>query len=80
MRLERGDETTMTIDLAARVAPIVGLELAAQLHASGDPIRDRAHLALLERLRKRLAPGATWRTEVPVQLQAICAAATRSWG
>ena len=58
----------MTIDLSARVAPIVGLELAARLHANGDPVRDRAHLALLERLRKRLAPAATWRTEVPVPI------------
>ncbi|TME11018.1 MAG: helix-turn-helix transcriptional regulator, partial [Chloroflexi bacterium] len=38
MRLERGGERTLTIDLIARLAPVVGLELAAQLHANGDPV------------------------------------------
>jgi hypothetical protein len=56
----------MTIHLVARVGPVLGLELAASLHPDGDPVRDRAHLALLERLRSRLPPGAGWRTEVPV--------------
>ena len=68
MRLERGGERTLTIDLIARLAPVVGLELAAQLHANGDPVRDRAHLALLERLRTRLPSGARWRAEVPVPI------------
>ncbi len=68
MRLERADRTSMTIDLVARVAPVVGLELAAALYQDGDPVRDRAHLALLQRFRSRLPPGAKWRTEVPVPL------------
>jgi hypothetical protein len=68
IRLERGDPTSMTIDLVARVAPVVGLELAAALHLDGDPVRDRAHLALLQRFRSRLPPGARWRTEVPVPI------------
>jgi transcriptional regulator with XRE-family HTH domain len=68
IRLERGDPTSMTLDLVARVAPVVGLELAAALHQDGDPVRDRAHLALLHRFRSRLPPGARWRTEVPMPI------------
>ena len=58
----------MTVDLAARMAPVVGLQLAASLYPYGDPVRDRAHLALLERFRVRLDPRLTWLTEVPVPI------------
>ena len=67
-RLERGDPTTTTIDLVARVAEVLGLELAASLHPNGDPVRDRGHLALLARLRERLPAVAQWRAEVPVPI------------
>lgn len=68
IRLERGDPTTTTIDLVARVAPTVGLELATALHPNGDPVRDRGHLALLGRFRERLPANTSWRTEVPVPI------------
>lgn len=67
-RAEHGDPATLTIDLAARIAPVVGLLLAASLHPNGDPVRDRAHLALLERFRLRLHRGLVWRTEVPMPI------------
>jgi transcriptional regulator with XRE-family HTH domain len=67
-RAERGDPNVLTIDLAARIAPVVGLRLAASLHPYGDPVRDRAHLALLERFRSRLHPSLSWRTEVPMPI------------
>jgi transcriptional regulator with XRE-family HTH domain len=67
-RLERGEPGTCTIDLVARVAEVVGLQLAASLHPNGDPVRDRGQLALLDRLRKRLGPTARLRTEVPVPI------------
>ena len=67
-RAERGDPNVLTIDLAARIAPVVGLQLAASLHPNGDPVRDRAQLALLERFRPRLHPSLSWRTEVPVPI------------
>ena len=67
-RAERGDPGTLTIDLAARIAPVVGLLLAASLHVDGDPVRDRAHLALLERFRLRLDHSLVWRTEVPMPI------------
>lgn len=67
-RLERGDPDAMTIDLVARVAPILGLELAASLHPNGDAVRDRGHLALLARLRVRIPTALGWRVEVPVPI------------
>jgi transcriptional regulator with XRE-family HTH domain len=67
-RAERGDPNVLTIDLAAHIAPVVGLRLAASLHPYGDPVRDRAHLALLERFRSRLHPSLSWRTEVPMPI------------
>ena len=67
-RAECGDPTALTVDLAARIAPVVGLQLAASLHPNGDPVRDRAQLALLQRFRPRLHPSLSWRTEVPMPI------------
>jgi len=67
-RAERGDPTALTIDLAARIAPVLGLQLASALYPSGDPVRDKAHLALLERFRRRLGAGVHWRVEVPIPI------------
>ena len=58
----------MTLDLVARMAAALGNQLAASLYADGDPLRDRAHLALLARLRKRLAPSLRWRVEIPIPI------------
>ena len=58
----------MRIDHLTRVAEVLGLELAATLYQNGDPVRDRAHLALLARFRERLAPGVRVRTEVPIPI------------
>lgn len=67
-RVERGDPTAMSIDLAARIAEVVGLHLSASLHPNGDAVRDRAHLALIARFRARLSPDLRWRTEVPIPI------------
>lgn len=67
-RLEQGDPRAMSIDLVARVAEVVGLELAASLHPNGDPVRDRGHLALLARLEARLPSRLHWRVEVAMPI------------
>jgi len=67
-RAELGDASALTIDLAARIAPFVGLQLATSLHPYGDPVRDRAHLALIARFRARLHAVLRWRTEVPMPI------------
>ena len=65
-RIERGLVPSLSIDQACRLGAAVGLDLSARLYPSGDPIRDAGHAALLERLRGRLHPSLTMRTEVPL--------------
>ena len=48
---------------------VVGLELRIRTYPAGDPLRDRAQLALLERLRSRVHPSLRWRTEVPLPIE-----------
>jgi transcriptional regulator with XRE-family HTH domain len=65
-RIERGFLRTVSLDLLCRVMAVVGMELNARGYPGGSPVRDRAHLALLERLRSTLPSDASWRTEVPL--------------
>jgi hypothetical protein len=58
----------MTFDLVARVAAVLGLELAASLYPNGDAVRDRGQLALLNRMRSRIPNTPGWRVEVPVPI------------
>lgn len=67
-RAERGDPDALTIDVAARIAPVLGLQLAVSLHPNGDRVRDQGHLALIARLRDRLRPPVVLRTEVPIPI------------
>lgn len=64
----RADPSALTVDFVARLAAALGLELGASLHPRGDPIRDKAHLALSRRFRARLGPGLTWHSEVPIPI------------
>jgi transcriptional regulator with XRE-family HTH domain len=68
-RFERGqlDRVSLT-DLGAWFA-VLGLDLSIKAYPTGDPIRDRAQLALLDRLRVRLHPSLRWRTEVPLPIE-----------
>lgn len=67
-RVERGEPNQLTIDLAARMAAVLGLQLSVSVHPDGDPVRDAAHLALLERFRVRLPANVRWHSEVPVPI------------
>ena len=58
----------MLIDTVAGIGEVLGIELAASLYPNGDPVRDRAHLALLRRFRVRIAAAVRIRTEVPIPL------------
>lgn len=65
-RIESGRyESVRFVDLA-RVASIVGLDVSLRAYAGPDPIRDAAHVRLLERLQSRVAPTLAWRVEVPI--------------
>ncbi|MEO5884985.1 MAG: helix-turn-helix transcriptional regulator [Candidatus Limnocylindrales bacterium] len=67
-RIERGLSPDVSIDMAARVLAVLGLTLAVQTYPAGDPLRDVAHSALLERLHDRCHRSFRWRTEVPLPI------------
>jgi transcriptional regulator with XRE-family HTH domain len=67
-RIERGELADLTVDQACRAGLAVGLRLGARLYPDGDPVRDRAQLALLERFRRHLPAHAVWHTEVPLPI------------
>jgi len=68
IRFERGELNRVSITELGAWCAVVGLDLAIRAYPAGDPIRDRAQLALLERLRGRLHPTLRWRTEVPLPI------------
>jgi len=57
------------LEFVAAYCAVLGLDLSIRTYPAGDPIRDRAQLALLERLRVRLHPTLRWRTEVPLPIE-----------
>lgn len=67
-RIERGLTPDLTIAMAARVLAVLGLALHVRTFPAGDPLRDAAQLALLERLRVHLHPSFRWATEVPLPI------------
>jgi hypothetical protein len=68
-RFERGEIANPPIVFLGAFCEVVGLEFGMRAYPTGDPIRDRAQLALLERLRVRIAPSLRWRTEVPLPIE-----------
>lgn len=67
-RIERGLAPTLSIEQACRLGAAVGLDLTCRLYPGGAPVRDAAHSALLERLRRQLHPALTMLTEVPLPI------------
>jgi transcriptional regulator with XRE-family HTH domain len=64
-RIERGLSPEVSVATIARIAAVLGLDASLKFYPAADPIRDGAHVALLERLRARCHPSLMWRTEVP---------------
>jgi len=67
-RIERGMSPEISLLAIARVGAAVGLKPVLRLYPDGDPIRDIAHVELLERLHARIHPQLRWRTEVPLPI------------
>ena len=65
-RLERGIAPALPLVDLARAMAVVGLDLYIRAYPGGKPVRDQAHLDLLERLRVLLRSDARWQTEVPL--------------
>jgi hypothetical protein len=68
-RFERGELDHLDVPRLGAWCEVVGLDLAIRAYPAGDPIRDRAQLALLERFRSRIHPSLRWRTEVPLPIE-----------
>jgi hypothetical protein len=69
MRFEHGKLRRITVEDMGAWFAVLGHDLVLRSYPAGDPIRDRAQLALLERLRVRLHPSLRWRTEVPLPIE-----------
>jgi len=67
-RIERALAPSVPLGRLDAMAAVVGLQLSVRLYPAGRPVRDAGQLALLERLRLRLAPNLTWRAETPVPI------------
>ena len=67
-RIERAIVPTASVDQLARIGASVGLDVRIRTYPGPDPLRDAGQVALLDRLRARLAAGLTFRTEVPLRL------------
>ena len=65
-RFERGELEDIGLEQVCRLSAAVGLVPRVRLYPDGDPVRDVAQVRLLQRVRKRLPPGVSWRTEVPL--------------
>ena len=70
-RICSGRSPHLSIVRIAQLYALVGLDLSARGFASGQPLRDAGHVALLNRFQARLGSGLRWRTEVPVASASI---------
>jgi transcriptional regulator with XRE-family HTH domain len=64
-RIERGLTASMSIEQASVLLSAVGLELSVRAYPAGEPVRDAAHAALLDRLHARVHRTLRFQTEVP---------------
>jgi transcriptional regulator with XRE-family HTH domain len=74
-RIERAKLASASIDQACRLASVLRLNMSVKFYPAGQPLRDQAHLELIERFRARLGPPLVLRTEVPVSI----AGDARAW-
>lgn len=68
LRIERALAPHVDVNVIARLAAVVGCDLSIAIHPAATPIRDAAHVALLERLHARLVRTLVWTTEVPIPI------------
>lgn len=68
-RVERMEDRGLSIVDATALLAAVGLDLSAKTYVGGDPARDAASTALLERLRQRIHATLRWQTEAPFPIQ-----------
>jgi len=79
LRIEHGQQRTLTMLSASRVAAVLGLDLSVRVYPGANPLRDTASLARLERILETVAPPLSYRTEVPLPQSATGAREQRAW-
>lgn len=67
-RIERGLVPRVSVHDLARLHAVVGLELSLRSYPAGQPIRDGAHIALLDDFRRSLHKALHWSIEVPLPI------------
>jgi transcriptional regulator with XRE-family HTH domain len=67
-RFERGELSDTSLELMTAACAVVGLDLSVRAYPAASRLRDRAQIALLDRLRQQLSPSLRWRTEVPLRI------------
>jgi transcriptional regulator with XRE-family HTH domain len=67
-RMERGLSPLPDLVTAARVARIVGLDLSVKCFPAAGPLRDVAHLRLLQRFLAQVPASVARRLETPIRL------------
>jgi transcriptional regulator with XRE-family HTH domain len=78
-RIERATTTRVPFETLALIGAVLGQDISLRAYPNREPIRDVAQLDLLARFRKRLPPGLTWRSEVPLAIVVTCGHGTRSY-
>jgi transcriptional regulator with XRE-family HTH domain len=68
-RIERAVLPSVAVHQLGRIGAVVGLDVRVRAYPGPTPLRDAAQIALLDRLRTRLAPTLVMRTEVPLQIE-----------
>jgi transcriptional regulator with XRE-family HTH domain len=68
-RIESARVHTLTIDEAARISSVLGLDLSVRVYPGGDPLRDGASAARLRTLASHVARPLRFRTEVPLPVR-----------
>jgi transcriptional regulator with XRE-family HTH domain len=67
-RIERGELRAPNVEQICRAARALGLAASIQLYPAGSPVRDAAHLALLQRFEARLRQPLRLLREVPLPI------------
>jgi transcriptional regulator with XRE-family HTH domain len=68
-RIERATHLNVSLVHLIRICSVVGLDLSVRAYPGARPIRDIAHIALLQRLRERLHNDLRLHTEVPLAIE-----------
>ena len=60
--------TSHSLETMARIGAAVGLEISLRTFPAGQPLRDRAHVELLQRFRRAVGSEWSWHSEAPLPI------------